>query len=410
MNGQKRIRDYGIIIGKDLPAGPRNAITDVAGVHVGHFTLSEGTVAEGTEAEGTVSEGTVAEGTDEGTVAEGTEVRTGVTAILPHDKDLFREKVPAAVHVINGFGKSVGLMQVEELGTLETPILLTGTFAVGACSQALIRYTLDRNTEIGVDTGTVNPLVFECNDWWLNDIRGMHLTPEHALSAIADAGDSFHEGSVGAGTGMSCYKLKGGVGSASRVVEIGETQYTLGVLVLTNMGRLRDLLVDGRPVGREIISRKSRAPGSGGGAPIGYRRDSPTVSRASDDKRMNDPDRDQGSIVVVVATDAPLTARQLKRLARRAEPGISRTGNGIAGDSGEIVLAFSTAQTVSHYEQRFVVDCRHLSEPVLDHLFYATADCTEEAILNSMVTAEAVVGRAGHTRETLAEYLADRLS
>jgi D-aminopeptidase len=365
MAGRKRIRDYGILVDDDLPTGPRNTIADVAGVRVGHTTLSEGT-----------------------------DIRTGVTAIVPHGGDLFRDKVPAAVHVINGFGKSAGLLQVEELGTLETPILLTNTFGVGACSEALIRYTLHRNEDVGISTGTVNPLVLECNDWWLNDIRGMHVTPEHALAAITAADDSFREGAVGAGTGMSCYKLKGGIGSASRLVRIEDERFTLGVLVLTNMGRLRDLIVGGRRVGREIIARKASATGEPNpGEPI----------PGKDDILA---DRDQGSIVVVVATDAPLTARQLRRLARRAGPGISRTGNGIAGDSGEIVLAMSTAQTVRHDEQRTVVDYRHLSEGLLDHLFFATADCTEEAVLNSLVTADAAEGRAGHTRETLADHLA----
>lgn len=351
MRKQRRIRDYGIQIGA-LPVGPRNAISDVADVMVGHTTLNNEP-----------------------------HIRTGVTAVLPHAGNLFQEKIPAAVHIINGFGKSAGTIQVEELGTLETPILLTNTFGVGACIDALVQHALETNPEIGVTTGTVNPLVFECNDSYLNDIRGMHVKREHAFAAVQNATADFAEGSVGAGTGMSCYELKGGVGSSSRVVTIGGEAFTTGILVLTNMGRLDELIVAGRHVG----------------AAIG----------ASTQSKNNTADTtiDHGSIIIIVATDAPLTPRQLKRLSRRAGPGLSRTGNNIAGGSGEIVLAFSVAERLYHNERQNVATLRMLNEDRMDILFTATAECVEEAILTSMVTAITTEGRSGHVRDSLTEFL-----
>lgn len=220
MQKQKRIRDYGIIIG-DLPAGRRNSITDLEGISVGHTTIHDN------------------------------DINTGVTALIPHSGNLFREKFAAAVHVVNGFGKSAGLIQVEELGTLETPILLTNTFGVGTCLNHLIKYMMEENKDIGTTTGTVNPVVFECNDSYLNDIRGMHITEEHASAAVKSASADFEEGSVGAGAGMSCYKLKGGIGTASRIIKIDGKKYTVGMLVLTNMGLLDELIVSGDSTGKK---------------------------------------------------------------------------------------------------------------------------------------------------------------
>ncbi|MCX7570878.1 P1 family peptidase [Tumebacillus sp. DT12] len=346
MTDQKRLRDYEIPIGT-LPTGARNAITDVPGVRVGHVTLDDGPV------------------------------KTGVTAILPHGDNVFREKVLAAYHVINGFGKSTGLVQIEELGTIETPILLTNTLSVGTVSEALVRYKLARNEDIGIAAGTVNPLVLECNDGYLNDIRGLHVRAEHVFTAIANASEDVAEGAVGAGTGMSCYQLKGGIGTSSRVISIAEKDYTVGVLVLSNFGRLDDLRIDGQPVGRRIIEHREQA---------------------------TRPEPDKGSIILIVATDLPVSERQLKRLAKRTEVGLVRTGSYIGHGSGDIAVCFSTAQRMQH-EGVAVHPLHMLDDSHLDPAFRAVAESTEEAILNSMIAAHTTVGRDGHVRESLRGYL-----
>jgi len=342
MRPSRRIEEYGIRIGR-MPKGPRNTIADVPGVSVGHCTLADGPV------------------------------QTGVTAVIPAPGNLFREKVMAACHVINGFGKSCGIVQIEEMGTLETPILLTNTFGVGATSEALVRSMLAANPDIGRETGTVNPAVFECNDGFLNDIRALPVREEHVLKAIASAGSDFEEGAVGAGRGMSCYQLKGGIGSASRIVEYGDSSFTLGALVLSNFGQMEDLTVDGRKIGATIF----------GIAP---------------------PEDEQGSIIALLAADAPLTERQLKRVARRASVGITRTGAFIGNGSGEIALAFTTANRVFHDETSPVRQIGMFNENEINLLFRAAVEATEEAVLNSMVRAEAVTGRDGHTRRSLAEF------
>ncbi len=342
MRPSRRIEEYGIRIGR-MPKGPRNTIADVPGVSVGHCTLADGPV------------------------------QTGVTAVIPAPGNLFREKVMAACHVINGFGKSCGIVQIEEMGTLETPILLTNTFGVGATSEALVRSMLAANPDIGRETGTVNPAVFECNDGFLNDIRSLPVREEHVLRAIASASPDFEEGAVGAGRGMSCYQLKGGIGSASRIVECGGASFTLGALVLSNFGQMEDLTVDGRKIGASIF----------GIAP---------------------PEDEQGSIIALLATDAPLTERQLKRVVRRASVGITRTGAFIGNGSGEIAVAFTTANRVFHDETSPVRQIGMFNENEINLLFRAAVEATEEAVLNSMVRAEAVTGRDGHTRRSLAEF------
>ena len=241
---------YGLKFGY-MGHGPRNLITDVPGVRVGHVTLHDG------------------------------EVHTGVTAIIPHTGDVFHEKCLAGAHVINGFGKSIGLVQVQELGTLETPILLTNTLSVGTVSTALVEYMLERNDDIGLDAGTVNSLVMECNDARLSDIRGLHITKEHARAALDAAADTFAEGDVGAGAGMVCYSLKGGIGSASRLCRLYGETYTVGALVMTNFGTLRDLKVAGDSVGERLFWQEQSEL------------------------------KDKGSIIVIIATDVPLSARQL---------------------------------------------------------------------------------------------------
>lgn len=326
-----------------FPAGERNLITDVPGVRVGHVTLSDG------------------------------DVQTGVTAIIPAEGNLFAQKVPAACHVINGFGKAAGLVQVQELGTIETPIVLTNTFGVGTGVNALIRYSLADNEDIGLTTGTVNPVVLECNDGRLNDIRGMHVTEGDVNAALAAASDRFAEGAVGAGRGMCCYGLKGGIGSASRVIEIGGKAYAVGALLLTNFGQTVDLRVGGSPLGQKIAEGPARA--------------------------------DKGSCVVILATDIPLSCRQMGRVCRRAQSGLARTGAYISSGSGEMAVMFSTGARVPHYGREAFATTRVLQENLLDLVFRAVADCVEESVISSMLHAETVTGRAGNQGKSLGQRL-----
>lgn len=374
----------GLFLGR-LPRGPQNAITDVPGVRVGHSTVVEG----------------------EGPLEPGRgPIRTGVTAVLPHGGNVFAEKVPAAVHVINGFGKAAGLVQVMECGVLETPVLLTNTLNVGRVADALIDHMLAANREIGITTGTVNPVVAECNDGYLNDIQGRHVGAKHVAEALtaARAGGPVQEGAVGAGTGMSAFGWKGGIGTASRLIPADGARgkgdgaaggsdggagaagkrYVLGALVLSNFGSPEDLTVGGWPVGRFLRRPADQVDGG-------------------------------GSVVIVIATDAPLEARQLRRVAERATVGIVRCGSRLQHGSGDFVIAFSTAYRVAH-----TFDLRRerpaAGVPVLpfdpvalvpdDHrlmtdLLAAAGEATEEAVLNSMFQAHTVVGRDGHVREAL---------
>ena len=329
-----------------LEHGERNLITDVPGVRVGHTTLHDG------------------------------EIHTGVTAILPHGGDLFHDKCVAAAHVINGFGKSAGLVQVQELGTLETPILLTNTLSVGTVSTALVEYMLERNSDIGVDTGTVNPVVMECNDGHLNDIRGLHVTKEHARAALAAVSETFEEGDVGAGCGMSCYSLKGGIGSASRKFSLYGETYTVGTLLLTNFGTLRDLTIAGDHAGERLYAEERRAA-----------------------------EQDKGSVIIVIATDAPLSARQLERAAKRAQSGLARTGSISGNGSGEIALAFTTRNRLPHYSSDRPENIAILYEEDMDMVFRAVIECVEESVISSMLHAKTVTGRAGNTRKSLADSL-----
>lgn len=346
MHTKRRIRDYGIEIG-ELKTGVRNAITDVQGVKVGHATLLD-------------------------------EVRkTGVTAVLPHEGNIFKEKVFAASHVINGFGKSTGLIQVEELGTIETPIILTNTLSIGMAFDSLVDYMLENNEDIGDTTGTVNPIICECNDGRINDIRGKYIKKEHIFKAIHSADTDFEEGAVGAGTGMCCYGLKGGIGTASRVIELDKKTFTIGVLALTNFGEKKDLLIEGRPIGREIIN--------------------------NDKGLMNE--RDQGSVIIIIATDLPLTHRQIKRMCKRAVVGLSRTGSYIGNGSGDVVLGFTTKNMMSHYTDEPLMPIEMLHENYMDHVFRGAKEATEESVMNALVTSEAMVDRKGIRRESLSQYL-----
>lgn len=338
----KRLRDYGIAIGHGQP-GPSNSIADVPGVLVGHYTLSKGSV------------------------------QTGVTAILPHPGNIFHDKVMAAVHVINGFAKACGLIQIQELGTIETPILLTNTLSVGSAANELITYLLEKNPDIGIKTGTVNPIVLECNDGYLNTIREQSISKEHVRQALQNASQDCSEGAVGAGAGMSCFGLKGGIGTASRRIELEGASLTLGVLTLTNFGHLADLIVDGRQIGKQLNSHIHEI--------------------------------EQGSVITIVATDLPLSERQLGRLARRAAVGLARTGSFIGSGSGEITLAFSTANKVPHYPDGDYQNMTVLRETHLDKAFRAVIEATEEAVLNSLTAAETTLGRDGHIRYSLASLV-----
>ncbi len=336
-------RSWNIRIGS-METGPGNKISDVAGVRVGHCTLADGMI------------------------------QTGVTAVLPHAGNTFRDKVMAACHVINGFGKSVGLVQIEELGTLETPILLTNTLSVGTVSTALIRYMLEKNEDIGETTGSVNPVVCECNDSGLNDIRGLHVKEEHAFLALADCKEDFEEGAVGAGRGMRCHGLKGGIGSASRQFVLDGQTFTLGALVLSNHALYRDLRINGMPVENKTVD----------------------IPREETDK---------GSIITILATDAPLNERQLKRICRRAAVGLSRTGSYMANGSGEIVIAFTTANRVPHYPKTEILECRFIRDDAMDTVFRAVAETVEEAVLSSLLHAATVVGKNNVTAVSLADIL-----
>jgi D-aminopeptidase len=332
-----------------LPCGPLGAIADVAGVRVGHCTLDDGLV------------------------------QTGVTVIHPHGDDPYRSKVPAAVTVINGFGKSIGLMQIEELGVLETPIALTNTFSVGTVAEAQIRAAISANPQVGREWPTLNPLVFECNDGYLNDIQALAVTGEHYRRASDGASAGVASGSVGAGRGMSCFDLKGGIGTASRVVSVAGQTVTVGALVLANFGRLPMLTLAGKPIGRVLAERNAHAAAT---------------------------KPEQGSIIMIIAVDAALDARQLKRLSMRAAAGLARTGSVYGHGSGDIALAFSTAYTVPHDADRILLP-PILSDTRLDPLFQACVDSVEQAIVDALWSATSLSGRNGHRRLSILEAAPD---
>lgn len=343
---QKRIRDFGVKIGK-LETGISNSITDVEGVSVGHVTLSEGNR------------------------------QTGVTAIIPHEGNTFLEKLIASSHVINGFGKTMGTIQMKELGVLETPIILTNTLSIGTASDALISYMLERNPEIGRTTGTVNPIVGECNDMLLNDVRAQFIKKHHVIEALQNAGKHVIEGSVGAGTGMLCYSLKGGIGTSSRCFSIDQQMYTIGVLVLSNFGILSDLQINGRGIGQELKE---------------------SLLKSWEEK-------DKGSVMIIVATDLPVSERQLNRIIKRSVVGLSRTGSFITHGSGEVVIGFSTATKIPHFKPKHITSIPTIHEEDLDLAFRAVGEATEEAVLNSLVTASHVKGRDGHERPAFKDLL-----
>jgi D-aminopeptidase len=272
--------------------------------------------------------------------------------------------------VINGFGKTTGLVQIDELGQLESPIAVTNTFSIPAVTEGLLDFLLAENPEIGVTTGTVNTVVAECNDSFLNDLRGRHVGREHVARALAAAStDRFEQGAVGAGRGMSAFGLKGGVGTASRQAPADQGGFVVGVLVVSNFGQLHELVIAGRPVGALLAAERGQAHDAS----------------------------ERGSIIIVVGTDAPVCSRQLKRLLRRAQNGLARTGSVTAHGSGEIVIGFTTAARISHFAERHTQQMMVLREESdsFDVLFQAVTEATEEAVLNSLFNAETVRGHNG---------------
>lgn len=338
---QKRFRDYGWEIGV-LKPGHYNAITDVEGVTVGHTTLKIGD-----------------------------SVRTGVTAILPHSGNIFQQKVPAAIYIGNGFGKLAGYSQVKELGNIETPIILTNTLSVPIASDALITYTLGLpgNEQIR----SVNAIVGETNDGYLNDIRGRHITQQHVVEAITKAGTGpLSEGNVGAGTGTVCFGYKGGIGTSSRVIPKAFGGYTVGVLVQTNFGGV--LEINGVPIAKTLDNY-----------PKSYKYDV------------------DGSCMIIVMTDAPLDARNLERLAKRAMMGLAKTGGIASNGSGDYVIAVSTAKKnrIPYVDTSLYYTTETLRNEAISPLFLATIEATEEAIINSLFAAKTTIGRDGNRVEAL---------
>jgi len=350
-----RAREAGVVVGV-LPTGPLNAITDVDGVLVGHTTI-----------------------------IRGDNIRTGVTAILPHSGNLFREKVPGAVFVGNGFGKLAGSTQVNELGEIETPVLLTSTLSVPRVADYLIDYMLALPGN--EDVQSINPLVAETNDGYLNDIRGRNISRDDVFSAIKSAkSGSVAEGSVGAGTGTVAFGFKGGIGTSSRKLPVRLGGFTVGVLVQSNFGGV--LTINGAPIGRELDRY--------------YLKDE--LAELGPDRQPQQNGAD-GSIIIVIATDAPLDARNLNRLAARAMMGLARTGAAGSNGSGDYAIAFSTAadvriKTLSQNERNTPRSVKTLPNDAASPLFLAVIEATEEAIYNSLFRATTTTGR-GRTVEAL---------
>ena len=322
--------------------GPLNSIADVPGVTVGHCTV------------------------------DNARHKTGVTVVMPCADDIFRSKMVAACHVLNGFGKTAGLMQIQELGTLESPIALTNTLNVGLVHDAMVEYLCQTAEKNGYAIRSVNPVVAECNDASLNDIRHRSVGEAEVFAAIKSACADFQQGDVGAGKGMTCHDLKGGIGSSSRIIEIGEEKYTLGILALTNHGSLKDLTIDGKNIGLDI------------------------------ERQIREDTPDEGSCILILATDLPVTSRQLGRILRRCSVGLARLGSFIGHGSGEVFIGFSTANRIPEDAACFSLDCIHESH--INAAFRAAAEATEEAILQSMLHAKTVTGYSGKVRRSLAEF------
>lgn len=342
---KRRARERGIIIGSMKP-GKRNLITDVDGVSVGHCTIRTA------------------------------KNRTGITVIMPCSDNPFTNRLTAADFVWNGFGKTAGLVQIDELGRLESPIVLTSTLNVGRMQDALVRYMIARCRKEGVRIASFSPVVGECNDSGLNDVTLQAADYPQLMEAIDAASSDFALGDVGAGTGTQCHGLKGGIGSASRTLEIGGKTYTLGILVQSNYGRLEDLQISGRPYGRTI---------------------------AAEINAEKEPDK--GSIMMIAATDLPLNDRQLRRVLKRASIGLARMGSYAGHGSGEIMIGFTTADRIPSDPSISVIAQSVLREELLDDAFRAIAECCEEAVLDSMLMASPAVFQDGRILHSLAEFI-----
>lgn len=337
LSAQKRLRDYGVKIGV-MKTGTLNAITDVKGVKVGHTTIQQGDT-----------------------------INTGVTAIIPAEGNLFQSKVPAAIYIGNGFGKLMGISQVKELGNVETPIVLTNTLSIATAADAIIDYSVSQKENQNLRS--VNAIVGETNDSYLNDIVGRHVKKQHVLKAIENAKNgAVTEGNVGAGTGTVCFGFKGGIGTASRVLPKASGGYTVGVLVQTNFGGV--LQIDGVPVGVAL-------------------------NQYFLNNQLNDPA--DGSCMIVVITDAPVTSRNLERIAKRAMMGLAKTGGIASNGSGDYVIAISNAEglRVSHDSKEKLQTVQELRNDEISPLFLATIEATEEAILNSLFAAKTLKGKNG---------------
>lgn len=336
-----------------MKRGKWNALTDVPGVKVGHATLDN-------------------------QLNEDECNRTGVTAILPHSGNLFELKTAAASFVLNGFGKTAGLIQLEELGVMESPIMLTNTFSVGAVLEGTLAYMLDENKTIGDTSSSLNVVVGECNDSHLNSMRLMNVRPNHAIEAIRGATNGpIEQGAIGAGKGMICFGMKGGIGSSSRIVPTADRNYTVGVLTLTNFGKTEECRVN------EWLRQKGH------------------TAQTMIPKSVAEASKPDGSIIIVVATDAPLDARQLKRLAKRAAIGLGRTGTHIHNGSGDIILAFSNGYLLPHQSTQITSTQLILRDdhPIMNELFQAVIEATEEAVYQSMFHADTTSGRKGRVVE-----------
>ena len=330
--GPIRIRRF-IKIG-DGETGKKNNICDVNDVCVGHFTINETS-----------------------------EFNTGVTVVKPHLGNVFREKVVAGSYVFNGFGKSIGLVQIDELGTIETNIALTTTLNAGKIADAVVEKCLEENPEIGVSTGTCNPIVLECNDGSLNNSRERILDSISYRKALDNLSDDFEQGAIGAGTGMTCHGFKGGIGSSSRKIVIDGKEYTIGVLLNSNFGESngKNLFINGQYMGNKIA-------------------------------RYLEESEDKGSIVVVFATDIPLDERQIRRILKRCEIGIGRTGSYAGNGSGDLFVGFTTANKVNHFNDVAISKIERIAEGYLNTVFKRTVECVEEAVLNSMLFGKHVKG------------------
>jgi len=343
-----RVRELALKIGR-FKRGRFNAITDVGRIRVGHATVIHG---------------------EPGMPKLKGPARTGVTAILPNGDNVFFERVLGGAFVLNGAGEISGLTQVQEWGLIETPILLTNTLSVGLVSHATVKYMLRKAPGIGSKHDVVIPVVGECDDSWLNDIAGRHVRHEHVFAALENAvGGTVPEGNVGGGTGMITCDFKGGIGTSSRRLPPEQGGFTVGVLVMSNFGRMQDLRMDGLPVGEILAERFREVP-----------------------KRENN----YGSIIAVVATNAPLLPHQLNRLAKRVALGIGRVGSYAAHGSGEIILAFSTSNTVPRETKRMIANIGFLLDTRVNPLYQAAIEATEESILNAICKAEPMTGTEGH--------------